>query len=537
MLSTAAQIHATRTQRPHARLAVMRAIQVVVGRERSIEELCRSVRRELAEALGMDGFVVCLYDDVSQMVEVVHQTESDVELPGGSFPLGHGFMSEVIRARQPRLIRHWSVDGPRVQVQYATDKPGLPESTITVPLLIGDRAVGVLSLQSYAIDAYDEDDLLLVQGVAAHVAPALEILQRGAVAHTTRRVSELEAILSSMTEGLLVLDRDGRIVSLNPPARAMFGQLGDGVVLGQRLDREQWGKWPLGAQAVAEALAPVLEALARGEACSDLEVEVNGEGRRVLSFSSAKICDAAGQHGGGVVVFRDVTSQRDVARMKDELLSIASHDLRTPVTVLKGQAQLMQRALRRGDLDVDSAYERMDLMVQSTDRLAKMLNLLLDLSRIEAGRLDLTRERMDLVLLVRRVALAVQALTNKHTIEVHAPSALEGVWDTTRLEQVIQNLLTNAVKYAPEGGPVTVRVEAGARSATVSVTDRGLGIAAEALPQVFDRFYRVPNTRSLEGSGLGLYICQAIIAAHGGRLWAESEGRDMGSTFTFSLPY
>ena len=106
--------------------------------------------------------------------------------------------------------------------------------------------------------------------------------------------------------------------------------------------------------AVAEALAPIVEALGSGEARRDIEVELNIEGRRVLSFSSSPLADAQGQHAGGVVVFRDVTSERDVARMKDELLSIASHDLRTPVTVMKAQAQLMQRALRQGQVEPES---------------------------------------------------------------------------------------------------------------------------------------------------------------------------------------
>jgi len=525
------------SQRRQARLSVMRAIQVALGHQRSIVSLCGALRRELAHVLDTTGFVVALFDEASQMVEVVYQMEDGAELPVGSFPLGSGFISDVIRTRQPRLIRHWSVEGPRVQVQYATETPGLPESTITVPLVVGDRTVGVLSLQSYAEAAYDEDDLLLVQGVAALAGPGLELLQRGGAVQATRRVSHLEAILASMTEGLLVLDRDGRIVSLNPPARASFGSMGDGVILGQRLDSQQWGKWPLGARALAEALSPVLDALVRGEARRDIEVEVHGEGQRVLSFSSAPVHDAAGQLAGGVVVFRDITTRRDVERLKDELLSIASHDLRTPTTVLKGQAQLMQRELRRGNLDSAKLGERVELIVSHADRLGRMLNLLLDLSCIEAGRLDLALQPTDLVDLARRAASGVQGLTTIHTLVVEAPPVVRGVWDAARLDQVLQNLLTNAVKYSPAGGPIVLRLEAEASCVTVSVRDSGLGIPVEDLPRLFERFYRVAGTRTLEGSGLGLFICHGIVAAHGGRLWADSAGTGQGSTFSFSLPY
>jgi two-component system phosphate regulon sensor histidine kinase PhoR len=307
--------------------------------------------------------------------------------------------------------------------------------------------------------------------------------------------------------------------------------------LGQRLDREQWGNWPLGAQAVAQALGPVLQALMRGEAQRDLEVEISGDGRRVLSFSSAPIRDPSGALAGGVVVFRDVTTQRDVARLKDDLLSMASHDLRTPATVVKVQAQLAQRALRADDYDPQRMRERINLILSQTDRLTSMLSLLMDLSRIEAGRLDLLREPLDLVELVRGVVAPVQALTSRHTIVVEAPRRLPGCWDATRLDQVLQNLLTNAVKYSPDGGTIVVRVQAEASQAVVSVQDPGLGIPADELPRLCERFYRMPSTRTLEGNGLGLYICQAIVSAHGGRLSVASDGPGQGSTFTVSLPY
>jgi two-component system phosphate regulon sensor histidine kinase PhoR len=524
--------------RREARLSALGAVQQALMEASDLRDLCRTVQRELGRVMETTGFLLGLYDDVSQMVEVVYQLEVGEELAGGSFPLGHGFMSEVIRSRQPRLIRHWSAEGPRVQVQYATGTPGLPEATVTVPMLAGDRVRGVLSVQSYRAGAYDENDLFLVQAIAAQAVSAIDGLQSGAAGHAARRASELEAILASMNEGLLILDQHGRIVSLNPPARRIFGSVGSGIILGQRLDRAQWGEWPLGARAVAEALAPIINALANGEARRDIEVELNSEGRRVLSFSSSPLFDACGKPAGGVVVFRDVTSQRDVARLKDELLSIASHDLRTPVTVMKAQAQLMQRALQRLDQPVepDKLCERVQLMIDQADRLTRMLNQLLDLSRVEAGRLELNLELVDLSLLVRRVALNVQALSTNHQIHVDGPSSVEGEWDSARLEQVVQNLLTNAVKYAPDGGRVSVSVLANDAEVQVLVRDEGLGIPADELPHIFEQFYRVEGTRKLEGTGLGLYICRGIVASHGGRVWAMSDGPGCGSTFAFSLP-
>jgi two-component system, OmpR family, phosphate regulon sensor histidine kinase PhoR len=528
---------ACNTAGAHAsRLKVLEAVQQLVARPLDINGLFRELHGLLVPVIDASGFLLGVYDQVSQTVEIVRQMEHGVELPGGSFPLGGGFVSEVIRTRRPHVVRDWTQGGPRVQVQYATPSPGLPQAAITVPLVLGARVVGVLSVQSYQPNAYGDDDLFLLQAIAAQVAPTIEFLQHGEQERVASRASELEAILAGMSDGLMVVDIEGRIVRLNPPARAMFGPAGAGIILGQPLDREQWGQWPLGAQAVAEALMPLLDAVRRGETRRDVDVELHGEERRVLSFSGSPLIDAAGRLAGGIVLFRDVTTQRDVARLKDELISIASHDLQAPITALKGRAQLLKQRLIADPQARPGLADGLQRIIDQADRLTAMLRLLLDLSRVEAGRLDLRPAHIDLAALAARVVSNVQLLATRHRIQVQAPSAVYGQWDVTRLEQVMQNLLTNAVKYSPDGGTIEVRVGVETAEAIVCVRDEGLGIPAEDLPHVFDRFYRVEGTQRLEGTGLGLYICQGIVSAHGGRIWATSGGAGQGSTFCVALP-
>jgi signal transduction histidine kinase len=131
---------------------------------------------------------------------------------------------------------------------------------------------------------------------------------------------------------------------------------------------------------------------------------------------------------------------------------------------------------------------------------------------------------------------ALQATTDAHVIDVYAPVGVIGHWDQRRIEEVVQNLLNNAVKYSPVGGRIEVRLESDERNAIVTVRDSGIGLAREDAPHVFERFYRGQGKQRLEGTGLGLYICHAIVAAHGGRIWAESTGPGHGSTFKFTLP-
>jgi signal transduction histidine kinase len=499
-------------------------------------ELCRLFHQIVVSQMDATIFFLGLYDAASQTVEVVWQAENGKELSGGSFPLGQGLTSQVILNGESRLIGHWSNEGPRVQVQYATGTPGLPESAVAVPLKLGDEVIGVVCVEAYGEGVYRERDLHLLESLAdeaAGVIAGLHYTERLGV-QVRQRVSELEAILASMADALLIIDAKGRLVRLNKVAREVLCLDEVSIVLGQPLDEQLWDQWPLGGRAVAEALRPIVEQLQSTQEAQELEAELPGAGRRTLSFRASPLHDADGQFSGGVIVFSDVSGQREVERFKDEMLAIASHDLKTPATVIKAQAQWLKRRVNAGEHgDVE---EGLSMIAEQADRLAKLLNRLLDVSNIESGRLQMDLAPTDLCGILTSMARALQATTDAHLIEVHAPSGVIGHWDVRRLEEVVQNLLNNAVKYSPRGGRIELELDADETSATVLVRDSGLGLSPEEAPHVFERYYRGHDLHGLEGTGLGLYICQAIVSAHGGRVWAESAGRDQGSTFGFTLP-
>jgi signal transduction histidine kinase len=205
--------------------------------------------------------------------------------------------------------------------------------------------------------------------------------------------------------------------------------------------------------------------------------------------------------------------------------------------VLLLRAQLLERRLRLGALGVDDVAEGLGMIVGQASHLIEMLNLLLDFSRVEAGRFEIAPAPTDLVTLARGVVEGAAATTDRHKLVLRAPPRAEGLWDERRLEQLIQNLVGNAIKYSPEGGLVEVVIEAREDHALLTVRDHGLGLSAEELPRVFERFFRAGAAGRLEGSGLGLHISQTIAAAHGGRLWAESAGPGQGSAFSLRLPW
>jgi len=499
-------------------------------------ELCRMLHQTAARQMEATIFFLGLYDATSQTVEVVWQIENGKELSGGSFPLRNGLTSQVVITGEARVIRNWTEEGPRVQLQYATATPGLPESAIAVPLKVGDHVIGLMCVESYRPDAYTPEQMERLQQLAdeaAIVVAGLHYSERIG-AQVRRRVSELEAILANMADALLIIDARGRLVRLNKVARELLSLDDASIVLGQPLDEYKWDQWPIGGRAAAEALRPVIERLQATEEAQEIEVELPGAAHRILSFRASPLHNVEGVFTGGVIVFRDVTGRREVERFKDEMFSIASHDLKTPVTVIKAQSQFLQRRFKQGEHG--EVEEGLTMISDQADRLAKLLNLLLDLSRIEAGRLDLELAPTDLRSILVNMVRALQATTEKHLIVLNAPYGVIGHWDQRRLEEVVQNLLNNAVKYSPSGGRIEVGLEFDATQATVIVSDTGIGIPSAEVPKVFERYFRGQEHRRLEGSGLGLYICSAIVAAHGGRVWAESEGPGKGSTFGFSLP-
>jgi signal transduction histidine kinase len=501
-------------------------------------ELCRLIYETVARQMDATTFFFGLYDAASQTVEVVWQVENGKELSGGSFPLGTGLSSQVVLTGQPMLIRQWSHEGPRVHWQYATETPALPESAVAVPLKLGEHTIGLMSVQSYSPEAYDLQDLRMLEALASEAAIVIAGLHYSEhlSAQVRRRVSELEGVLSSMADALLMIDTNGALVRLNRAARELLCLDESSIVLGQAFEESQWEQWPAAGRAVAQALRPIIERLHETRQPQEIEVELPGPVQHILSFRATPLYYAEGAYNGGVIVFRDVTAERLVERFKDEMFSIASHDLKTPATVIKAQAQWLKRRFNQGNAARDDMEEGLTMIADQADRLSKLLNLLLDLSRIEAGHLELDLAPVDLRGILSSMARALQATTDSHLIEVHAPVGVIGHWDQRRVEEVVQNLLNNAVKYSPVGGRVEVSLTGDDVNATVTVTDSGIGLSAEDAPHVFERFYRGHADRRLEGTGLGLYICHAIVTAHGGKIWAESNGIGHGSTFAFSLP-
>ena len=337
--------------------------------------------------------------------------------------------------------------------------------------------------------------------------------------------AKVRTILDGMTEGVVALDDRGRLLLLNPAARAMFG-VESGVAEGR----------PFVEVIRQKGLLDLVEEVRASASPARHELELGPPVNRVVAARGAPL--GLGPESAGVLlVLHDVTELRRLERVRSEFVANVSHELRTPLTCIKGYLE----TLLDGALD-DRAHARRFLEVAGThaERLDRLIDDLLELSNIESGRVTLVPMRLDLGDVVAGVVAMFERQTaqNHQTLEGAVPPGLAVRADRDRLVQILVNLVDNAVKFTPEGGRVRIEAETGPEGrVAVRVRDTGIGIPSTELPRITERFYRVDKTRSREvgGTGLGLAIVKHLVQAHGGELHVESV-LGHGTTVSFTLP-
>ncbi len=375
---------------------------------------------------------------------------------------------------------------------------------------------------------------ILVQDVTDPVRSRQEI--EALVRMMEDRTARLDSILGSMTDALWVFDADGTVVDVNRAALSMFGLASQSDAVARGSFEEFRLRYP-DHRPIAAADLPFARAL-RGEIVPDF-VAVGSHlisGRDIdLSVAAAPI-RSGGAVVGAVMVIRDISALQELDRKKDEFLSVASHELRTPLTTIRGYTQLLLQLLYEIDPEERTTY--LQSMLGEIDRMMGLIAELLDVSRIQRNRLQISLQDLDWIEFVRTLIAATALQHPERTVEfVTEIDQMRLRADPQRMRQVIDNLMSNALKYSPEHEPVSVRVDAEGGYLSTFVADEGIGIPADELPRLFERFHRARNvsSRYYGGLGLGLYISRAIIEAHGGRISVETEeGR--GSVFRVDLP-
>jgi PAS domain S-box-containing protein len=498
--------------------------------EQSLDESAalEAIAQRVSHLLGDLCVIRLLSDDGGQLLPVaVHHRNPEAlalawnVLQTGPHVVDQGMSGEVLRGGQALLIGDVT-DADRAGLMPANlpyiERFGL-ESIIVVPLRVRGRVIGTLSVARETTGvAYSADDLTLLEDLAQRAALAVDN------ARLFRQAGEAEAryraLFDGAADGIVVTDSGGQVLAINDAVTRLLGYTLNDLPSSDDLH----GAGPDAAQAVRDTLR------ATGEWRGEAEL-LRKDGSYVPIEAVARIVPLPDANVA-MTTMRDITERRRLERLQQEFMAMVTHELKGPLTSLRGFAQLMQR---RGEYHARGVA----VIIEQSEQLERLITDLMDAARLDSGRMELRRAPTDLVALVRRCAEQAQALSTRHTLTVETPpEPLMAEVDDDRVSQVLANLLSNAIKYTPDGGPIHVALAIGDTGdvARVSVVDRGLGIPADAQARLFQRFYRVEGARdAFQGLGLGLYISRLLVLAHGGRLSVESvEGE--GSTFTFTLP-
>ncbi len=345
----------------------------------------------------------------------------------------------------------------------------------------------------------------------------------------------LDAILEYSADGVLILDSAHRIVVFNRalskltrwPAAEALGKQHDEIIHWAHLETDAdfesavAGGWPL-----PSATPLYVEG----------DLRRKGGGAISVGITYAPLFDQDGRLANIIADVRDVTRFREAEEVKSVFISVISHELKTPVALIKGYADTLMR--RDACWDQETMQESLSVIVEEADRLNRLIDDLLDVSRLEAGALSLEMDYVALDRLAARVAERFRTQTDRHEIVVDFPADFPSVeGDMGRLEQVLNNLISNAIKYSPDQGKLEIRGQVSPKEVVITISDEGVGIPYKEQSRIFERFFRGTEERhqGTPGAGLGLYLVKAIVEAHGGRVWVESQPGE-GSALSFTIP-
>jgi PAS domain S-box-containing protein len=509
-----------------------------------LDHVLNKALQMVVEAVGADQAFIFLLDlqTGELLCRAALGTTDEASYVGKAirFSRGEGLAGWVVENRRAAIVPDTRKDD-----RWESPRTGAREyrSALGTPLTAGDAVLGALLLFHAQTDYFAEEHLRLVETAATQVANAINnaelykliLEQTDSLGRMLRdqevEASKSQAILEGVADGVMVADAQGQVILFNAAAERIL-ELKREDALGHSTS-EMLGLYGGQARDWMAAVARWADLKGIDEyLAAQLEI-----GDRIVSVHLAPVLMSE-EFLGTVSVFRDVTTEVEAERTKTEFVSTVSHELRTPMTSIKGYADLLLMGAV-GSLTGDQ-HRFLTIIKSNTDRLTLLVNDLLDISRIESGRLILTPRVIHVSDLIGQVIAAMEGRAIERGLDLRSdlPPVLPEIFaDPDRVIQILTNLVGNACRYTPSGGEVVVSARARGDEVHVAVRDTGIGISEEDQARLFSRFFRSedPLVQEAPGTGLGLSITKSLVEIHGGRIWVESE-LGKGSTFAFSLP-
>ena len=494
-------------------------ISRALTQELDLEKLLARILRIAIEMMAGQAGLITLKEQDGWRVATAH----------GIAPAFLSYLTPLLAEEKVRELDVGELNHMLKNLTYTASKGLL--NGVGLPLSAHGQLIGVIFIFRNYPDLFSANDRRLLQSFADQAAIAVYNAQLyGQVTYEKQR---LDALLNSAADGILILNADHTIERVNEFFEKMIER--------NRIDLEgnphdeiiRWARHPQGT---------TLEEAERGgwPLTPNATLYVEGDIERAESQSLpvgityAPLLSEEGKLRNILASVRDITHFRTAEEIKSTFISIVSHELRTPVALIKGYASTLRRDDAKWDRNIIN--DSLDVIEEEADRLSRMIDDLLDASRLQAGGLSLNRADVSLPILTERLVERFGTQSKKHTIVADFPEDCPVILaDENRIEQVLSNLISNAIKYAPKG-EIRISGQVRPEQVIICVSDEGPGIDARDLPHIFDRFYRSTDAvKQTKGAGLGLYLARAIIEAHGGRIWADSKP-DNGARICFSLP-
>ena len=409
---------------------------------------------------------------------------------------------------------------------------------IALPMIFANDMLGILFIfRSYAGTPTENDNRLL-QSFADQAAIAVHNARLYEFANQERK--RLAAILDHSADGVMILDAHLHVERWNRALSRITGWQAE-QAQGRHHDVViRWKRREMGPD-LAEAIANGWPQRLSGDTTPDT-LYVEGDLERLdgsaisVGITYAPLANSNGELQNIIANVRDITHFREAEQLKSTFISIVSHELKTPVALIKGYADTLSR--EDAEWDLATIQNGLKVIEEEADRLGELIENLLAASKLQAEGMRLNLDDANLRLIAQQSIERFQTQTDRHTLRAEFPDDFPIICgDATRLRQVLDNLVSNAIKYSPKGGEIVIRGTYDDKWVRIAVSDQGPGLPEDQLERVFERFYRVNNalTNNTQGTGLGLYLAHAVITAHGGRIWATNNPNG-GATFSFTLP-
>lgn len=403
---------------------------------------------------------------------------------------------------------------------------------VALPLISLDQVLGVLFIFRNYQGTFSSNDKALLQSFADQAAIAVQNAQLYSQANQEKQ--RLDALLDSAADGILILYPDHTVEKVNSALARMLGKLPEDFPGHKEEEVIQWavirdGRSLVQAEAGGWPLTPHATLYVEGDVRRENGLPLP------IGVTYAPLMSPDGRLLNIIATLRDITRFREAEEIKSTFISVITHELKTPVALIKGYVS----TLRREDAVWDRSVvdDGLEVIEEEADRLTELIDNLLDASRLQMGALALNTTDLNVDRLVNRIAERFRTQTSLHTIWVDFPEDFPVILgDEDRLGQVISNLIANSIKYSPKGGEIRISGIVHPTQVVVCISDQGPGIAAKDVPHVFDRFYRASEaSRNTKGAGLGLYLAKAVVEAHAGRIWVDPTPNS-GARICFSLP-